>query len=496
MTSRRTGKLDVQTGCGVVRGVAGHGVRSWLGIPYAVPPVGDLRLRAPRPPRPWTGRRECTLHGDVPPQERLGAFIGAGPSTAMSEDCLTLNVVAPGPSSPRLRPVMVYLFGGAFLVGSSAVPLYSGRSLVRRGDVVYVSLNYRLGALGFLDFSNHSRPDRPYDNNLGLRDQVAALCWVRDNISAFGGDPTNVTIFGESAGGISVTTLMTVPAARGLFHRAIAQSAAPGAVHGPELARELAGRYLEHLGGPERLETATAPEIVHATKAFTREALHTAPGGAPVGPVVDGDFLPRHPLDAFAEGESAPVPFIVGTNDREGTLFFPLGDVFPTTTSSIERMFAQTDPAARERVLAAYGTANERDIGGDSFFWHPTVVAADGHSTHAPTYVYRYDFATRLLRWLGLGATHGVDLFAVFGAANSLAGRVMGLLGDRDAMRRVHRRVQERWLHFARHGTPGTCWPAYEPERRRTLVINEVEQVLDDPRAERRRAWHGYRSYF
>ena len=254
-----TSDLEVRTTAGLVRGAAvGDDLRAWRGIPYAASTAGEGRFRAPRPPEPWTGVRDASTFGPVPPQQRtLVNLIGAGRRTAMGEDCLSVNVVAPAAPGPP-RPVMVWIYGGAFSMGSSAMPGYAGHALVRSGDVVYVSFNYRLGALGFVDVSRYATPERPLDSNLGIRDQVAALEWVRDNVAAFGGDPDNVTVFGESAGGISVTTLLAVPAARGLFHRAIAQSPAPAAAYTPDRAAGWAAQLVGLLGVEEKVMSSTA----------------------------------------------------------------------------------------------------------------------------------------------------------------------------------------------------------------------------------------------
>ncbi len=230
---------------GTVRGRRLADLLSWRGIPYAAPPVGPLRLRAPRPVSPWAGVRDALSFGPPAPQRRRRG----------SEDCLTLNILRQAEPSTAPRPVMVYIHGGAHTSGTSAAPMYSGASLVRRGDVVFVSLGYRLGALGYLDFREFSTPENTFDVNLGLRDQIAALEWVQRNIAAFGGDPTNVTLFGESAGADAVVTLMCTPAARGLFARAIAQSPPPATSNGTELAGLWAREFLD-LAGVSRADAA------------------------------------------------------------------------------------------------------------------------------------------------------------------------------------------------------------------------------------------------
>ena len=229
---------------GPVRGAVNSGLRTWRGIPYAAPPVGELRLRLPQPVRPWTEVFDATAYGPVPPQPRGRGFLGAGRRTPMDEDCLTVNVTAPlAPAAPR--PVLVYLYGGGFTTGAASAEAYDATRLVERGDVVYVCMNYRLGALGFMDFRRYSTPQRPFDANCGLADQVAALRWVQRNIARFGGDPGNVTIFGQSAGAMSVTALMCAPSAKGLFHRAIALSSAPSTAYGPGLPEKWAAKLLD-----------------------------------------------------------------------------------------------------------------------------------------------------------------------------------------------------------------------------------------------------------
>src|SRR3954453_20061114 len=266
-----TSDLEVRTTAGVVRGVAvGDDLRAWRGIPYAASTAGGGRFREPRPPRPWAGVRrppqpgpgvrDASAFGPVPPQRRTRTM-NTGPRTVMGEDCLALSVVAPAAPSDGPRPVMVWIHGGAFSAGSSAQPGYAGHALVRAGDVVYVAVTYRLGAFGFTDLTRYATDERPIEANLGIRDQVAALEWVRDNIAGFGGDPGNVTVFGESAGGTSVTTLLAVPAARGLFHRAIAQSPAPTAVYHPERTAAWGAQLVGLLGADDKDAAAALPAV-------------------------------------------------------------------------------------------------------------------------------------------------------------------------------------------------------------------------------------------
>ena len=495
---------------GAVRGVERRGLRMWRAIPYAAPPMGSLRFRAPQPVIPWDGVRDAREFGPVAPQAHKGQFLGAPPGIPQSEDCLSINVIAPGEESSHPRPVMVFVHGGAYSVGSSREMPHQGEGLVREGDIVFVNFNYRLGALGYLDFSCYGTPERPIESNLGLRDQVAALVWVRDNIAAFGGDPANVTLFGESAGGNAVTTLMTVPAARGLFARAIAQSAPTNAIYPASLTAEWAAEFVELLSeltddtslestspedAPALLDAARVDDLIAATTTVQLRIPDQRPGTVALSPVIDGDLLPERPLDAFKAGRAHPVPLIIGTNDREGSVFTGRLDILATTPPRIRAIFAKTRKKARKALRAQYPGLPARrpaaDFGGDYAFWYPSLKVAERHANFAPVYMYRFDIAPRIVRLVGLDATHGLELFALFDRMRTPLGRAMGLLGGRRAFLRAGARMRRHWIAFARTGVPGD-WPRYTQRRRRTLVIDRVDRVERDPRAARRLAWQEF----
>ncbi|HEY8317725.1 MAG TPA: carboxylesterase/lipase family protein [Amnibacterium sp.] len=489
--------LVVATRAGLVRGRRDHGLVAWRGIPYMAPPVGPLRYRAPQPLAPWTGIRNAAEFGPVAPQPRTSAAAGAGRRTPMSEDAMTVSVLRRARSAGR-RPVMVYLHGGGFGIGAGSATAYDGAGLVARGDVVFVTVNYRLGALGWVDLSRFSRPDAPIDGNLGLRDLVAALQWVRENIAAFGGDPDDVTIFGESAGATAVLTLLCVPAARGLVHRAIAQSPVIGAIPDAAQAAEWAEEFRLLLDAtaaemPERLRSADVGELMDVTKRLGDRISAEHSGVLLLAPVIDGDVLPQRPLDAFVEGRAAPVPLVIGTNADEGTLFQLLVRDLAATPGHVDRLFEQTLPSARQAILGGYPAYPKgRSIAGlvtDLVFWAPAVVAAAGHSAVAPTWMYRFDFSTPLLERVGLGATHAAEIDFVFGRPDSAFQRLFGLLGGRHETRAVVRRMHARWLRFASAGDPGEDWPRYDTESRRTLIIDAEDRVESDPRSDARLAW-------
>ncbi|WP_330250456.1 carboxylesterase/lipase family protein [Nocardia sp. NBC_00565] len=492
---------DITTADGVVRGHLGRRVLRWRSLPYAAAPLGDLRFRAPQPVLPWAGVRDATVFGPAAMQHRSGARIGPRRYQPTSEDALTLNVVAPVERSATPRPVMVFIHGGGYLIGTSALGLYSGSRLAVGGDVIVVSLNYRLGAFGYVDFGEFGTPERPFDANLGLRDQVAALQWVQRNIAAFGGDPGNVTIFGESAGAHAVLSLLATPAAKGLFHRGIAQSPPADWAMNAENARAFARRCIERLGATpdtaaKALITAGANDIRRAVDQTSGQVLREHPGLFPIGPVVDGDYLPQAPVDAIADGTAHRLPLIIGTNRDEGTLFAKFADELPTTPGRLHTLLTRAGGEELEsRVIAAYPGYPDPKIavraGGDYVFWRPSVTTMAGHSRHAPTYAYRYDFAPRALYLAGIGATHASDLIPVFGAADSPFGRALTAAGGRRGLLSVTRQFQDNWLEFARTGRPLPSWPAYTEERRTTLIIDEITRLENDPDKAKRIAWQG-----
>lgn len=509
--------LRVAVTGGEVQGVVRRDLRMWRGIPYAAAPVGELRFRSPAPVESWKGVLDATEFGPVAPQDRKGQFAGPPTAVPMSEDCLTINVIAPpadSTASAEQLPVMVWIHGGAYSVGSAREMRRQGELFVREG-VLFVNFNYRLGALGYLDFSSYSTPGRIFESNLGLRDQIAALEWVRDNIRAFGGDPRNVTLMGESAGANAVTTLLAVPSARGLFARAIAESPPPDAIYTRALTTQWAEEYLELLSevvdnqstdstsredAGELLAVASIEDLVTATTRMQLIHPDKHPGTIALCPVIDGHFLPERPLNAFMEGRTHHVPLIIGTNAREGSLFKGRLDILATTPPRIRAIFARTRKKARKAVKAQYPGLPARrpasEFGGDYAFWFPTVKVAERHARFAPVHFYRFDIAPRLVRWAGFGATHGLEMFALFDLMDSTFGWAMGALGGRSPFKSAGQRMRDRWLAFARDGSPELQregdWPKYTPRKRRTLIIDRVDRIEEDPQSERRLAWQEF----
>jgi para-nitrobenzyl esterase len=506
-----TGQLDghpvVGTGHGPVRGVDDGTVKVWKGIRYAAPPAGELRWRAPQPPAPWTEPADATRVGPVCPQPtdpRIPIDLGA----PQGDDCLTLNVWASSDTSPGDgKPVMVWVHGGAYILGSSAQPLYQGRVLASSGDVVVITVNYRLGALGFLDLSPFSTSKATFETNLGLRDVLFALQWVRDNVAAFGGDPGRVTVFGESAGAGMVTTLLASPAAAGLFSAAIAQSSPATSIYDAARSRVVAEQFLAALGvddGAGLVAAPTAAVLVASKQVFDEVPVRT-PGTLAFAPIVDGDVVTDYPVAVARAGRTHPVPLLIGTNKHEAALFrFMKSPLLPITPQAIKAMFAEIaseQPGlqlpSEEELGATYrgrgktpGMGMARDLG----FRMPSIWMAEGHAAVAPVYVYRFDWATPMLRLLRLGAAHATELPYVWG--NLVAGPKDPTfkLGGLKAGTAVSERMRARWRNFAVSGEPSglvgdPAWRPYRRDDRATLVIDKQDALVDDPDRALRAAW-------
>jgi para-nitrobenzyl esterase len=492
--------VRVTTAAGTVEGFTRDGVHRWRSIPYAQAPVGALRFRAPRPAQPWPGVRYCHGYTKCAPQEPRYTVMGIGKYQSMGEDCLSLNVVTPEAPSAEPLPVMVFVHGGGYILGSSATPIYDGVDLARRG-CVYVSMNYRLGALGCLDLSALSTDEVTIDSNLFLRDVVLALRWVRDNVAAFGGDPDNVTVFGESAGAHIVSALLAAPDAEGLFAQAISESPASGMTRSSAVAAEFAARFAALLGArttdaAQAVMKASPAELVAAQNRLIDDGVRDMLGAFPIGPVFGDDYLPLDPVVAMREGRAHRVPLIVGTNADEGRLFTRFLQLLPTTEPMIEALLAEVEPAARQRITAAYPDYPGRSacirLGGDFAFSSAAWEIAEAHGRHAPAYLYRYDYAPSMLRWSGLGATHATELLAVFGVYRTKFGALLTAPVDRGSALRVTNEVQRRWLSFGRTGNPGDDWPTYTETDRAVMVLDRKSHLEFDPHPERRLAWQGF----
>lgn len=505
----------VRTAGGRLRGRPVDGIWVFTGIPYAAPPEGRRRWRPPEPHHGWQGIRDASEFGPAAPQvvSQPGTSLFGDP-TVHREDCLTLNVWTPGPDGSR--PVMVWIHGGGFSSGSGSSAVYHGTELARLGDVVVVTLNYRLGALGFLGHPAVA-DDHPADGevpmvgNYGLADQVAALRWVRDSISAFGGDPGNVTVFGESAGGMSISSLLAVPAARGLFHRAIVESG-PVYVHSSERAAEAGEELFAELGmwDPSREDLLRVPVADLVGAMATLEARAPRPGELPLPllPTVDGAFLPAHPLDAVAAGSASQVPLVIGTN-RDELALWALSDprLGHMDRPGLRRWLARSSPRlAVLEGIHAYREVRQRRgepvtpqalwtaMGSDLVFRWPSLRLAAAHGLHRPdTFVYLFTFESPVFGG-ALGSCHALEIPFVFRALDNPVLRLV--LGEGPEVAALSDRLSRAFSSFARHGRPevgepgdGEDWPAWDPQQRTTMVFGPGGGAMARPRDEELAVW-------
>ncbi len=499
--------LIASTTTGRVEGRPKDGVLLFAGIPFAAPPVGDLRFRPPEPHPGWSGVRDATRFGPVSVQSAgsLETLAGGG-EPDWDEDCLYLNVQTPALDDGR-RPVMVWIHGGGFTSGAGSIPWYDGARFVQHGDVVVVTINYRLGALGWLHLGEVD-PDHRASGNHGLLDQCAALEWVRDNIAAFGGDPGQVTIFGESAGGMSVATLMGTPRAKGLFHRAIPQSGAAHNVWSVSNAAEVTDRMLRALEVSDLAGLRASParrilevqQEVAAEITSDRASRRSGSGlGLPFGPVVDDLVLPQPPLDSVAGGMSAGVPLLVGTTRDEWKLFGLMLRSVEDEETILRRLGRMVeDPhqiAAAYRQSRAERTHDEiwSAIMTDRIFRIPAIRLAEAQLPHAPGRVSMYLFEWASTAFDGrLGSCHALEIPFVFD--NLDKGGVEIFTGE-NPPQALADAMHGSWLSFARTGDPGRDdpreWPAYDLDRRATMHFGESCSVQHDPAPEERAAWDG-----
>jgi para-nitrobenzyl esterase len=489
---------EVATAAGAVRGRREGDLDVFRGIPYALPPVGEARFAEPRPVGGWDGVREAFAFGPPPPQEATGPEAAAPGGVPAGDDWLTVNVWTPEADQSARRPVMVWIYGGAYKFGSADDPAYDGSRLSRDGQVVVVTLNYRVGIEGFALIEGAPA-------NRGLLDQVAALEWVRENIAAFGGDPDQVTVFGESAGAGSIAALMVMPRARGLFRRAIAQSV-PGLFFSGALAADIAGELagglglrptVEDLSGvdPRKLPEAGAA-LGSRMRGYVERWGPVALSPTPFAPVVDGEVLPTAPWQALADGAAQDVELIVGHNRDEFRLFLMLAGLLGQVDEGLASLglglFGPV-PESERAYRAAFPDASAEYlfelVQSDWLFRMPSLHLAEAQvAGGGRAHVYELTFPAPAGGG-ALGACHGLDVPLTFGVYEGLGAMLTGPVPTPET-EALSARFRSAWTAFAATGDPG--WPAYDPEQRLVQLLDTEPAVAAYPEETARRLWEGH----
>ena len=505
----------VETASGSVQGSIVEEVLAFKTIPYAASAAGANRFLPPQPLAPWSGVRDCSEFAGHAPQAglrpptrpELEDFSGPPDTSPETEDCLTLNVWTPGCDPAARRPVMVWLHGGAFAYGNANAPRLRGSRLAARNDVVVVCVNHRLNIFGHLDLSAFGGEPFRLSGNAGTLDMVAALEWVRDHIAAFGGDPAKVTIFGESGGGAKVSTLLSMPRAKGLFHRAIIQSGAAVRLRTKDRALALTECVLRHLGSAAAT-TASLQAVAVADLLAAVEPAQKALGPSPTplfdrypfGPVVDGDVLPAQPFDPVASEIMADIPLIIGDMKDETANFLAVVDAvwdrslteaeFRQRVEAVaggnagraialyERLYPELNPA--ERLIA---------LTTDSNFRIRSLVLAQRRAAlrRGPVWMYSFEWETPVLGGR-LKAPHAMDVPFVFNTLD-----LTDATGSQRDAQALADTMSAVWTAFARNGRPDhasiPAWPTYDAQTRATLMLSKVCRVDNDPRDNARRLW-------
>ena len=499
----------VETQYGKIEGFDADGLNVFLGIRYAASPVKEKRWAPPSNPAPWTGILSCnewSTQSWQPIVEDLGPLefsMSPGAGANRSEDCLFLNIWTPG-LDQRKRPVMVWIHGGGFEGGTAGTPMHDGASLARRGDVVVVTINYRLGTLGFLNLNEVTNGRIPSTGNEGLLDQIKALEWVQNNIDRFGGDPNKVTLFGESAGAMSIGTLLAMEAAKGLFHQAILQSGACSTALTKTRAAEAAELVLEHAGVGARADTDALLSLDPQVLMDAGRAASTQLGGAMIfQPCIDGKHLSDMPLERVKAGSADGIPLLVGATRDEWRLFTTMGG-FPVEFDGklLETVLSAriSDPA---KVISAYREARVARGQGvthldlfaaietDRVFRVPGIRLSEAMAERGQ------DAFQFLFTWESpwgdgaLGSPHGIDIGFVFGnhSFSESSSQFFGRGPEADKLAHL---VQDAWLGFAHRGVPSGAirgWDPYRTDGRLTAKLGESIEVESDPFSEGRAIW-------
>lgn len=496
--------ITVKTQFGSLCGEQKKGYAQFLGVPFAKPPVGKLRFRKPQPMEKWDGVRQAKKYANYCFQPIKAETIAKG--IHGSEDCLYLNIFTPACDGKK-RPVLVWIHGGAYLTGAGSSAAKQGGKMCVRSDIVVVSIQYRLGAFGCVDFASLSGANGKFDTNCGTWDQVAAVNWVIENIGDFGGDPECITLLGESAGACSVLTLMTTPYLKGKIKRVMLDSPAPFLMNSRENGHIAALDVAKRLGIREeeayKIAELSPEKLTAAVNESEYDFVNHHPYLLPTAPVVDGDLVPELPFDAVMHGAADGIDMLIGTTRDEGTIF-ATGDkngIFPGTPLQMDKFFADHPEIDREAITKLYADYPNKkasqEIGKEIFFHLPTLEIAYHMAKYGKVYLHHFDYAFPVFRLLGVGAVHCTNSALVSGEKLTGIYKLYGLFSGRKG-RIVSDRVHHYWCNFIATGDPNghgePCWPVCAEERE-TLFLGAECHAEKAPFEEERKAYGVIRPY-
>jgi para-nitrobenzyl esterase len=514
VTARAAAWLQTHTGAGApgvvadtaygrVGGTSVEDIKVFKGIPYGGPTGGKNRFMPPTKPAPWTGVRQALAYGPSAPQTNPGARPAQGSTSGQGlgkedEDCLVLNVFTPGLGAGRKRPVMVWLHGGGFATGSGSSPIYDGTNLARRGDIVVVTINHRLNAFGYTYLGDIAGGEFALSGSAGMLDILAALEWVRDNIGMFGGDPGMVTIFGESGGGRKVATVMAMPGAAGLYHRAVIESGAILRLPTREDAAKETEMLLAEVGlTPKQgrdLQTVPVERLLRGYYAAAGKFKSNIPGTLPHSPTIDGKVVPGDPFDPKAPAVSADIPLLIGYNRTEETLFHRGSEVLDLDDAGLRQRVKARIGGEPDRLVQVYRKAHPEATPWDIYMLigtdHPRgtytreLAKRKAELWRGAAYLYRFDWETPVAPHLK--TPHAIEIPFVFDNIS----KSKASTGDAAETHALAARVSAAWIAFAKTGNPNTPqlpqWPPYSAAARDTMVLNHVSRVVKDPDREQR----------
>jgi len=495
--------IIVTTKTGKLKGLKNAKTNQFLGIPYALAPIGKNRFKRAIPLEQTVETFDCTKFGNKAPQPKAGT-LQIENDLLQSEDCLYLNIWAPKENKVN-KPVLVWIHGGAYLLGETSPKIFDGENFSVNGDIIFVSIQYRLGVFGFMDFSYLNYDSHLFDTNIGLSDQIQALKWINENITNFGGDKNNITLMGESAGATSILSLMASPKAENLFQKAICQSPVVDILLSKKNARFWAEKAMDLMGlksnDKSGLFNVPQEKVIDATLEISQTFTEIMPGSWPFGPIID-DLLPNTIIDAYKKNEIMNIPLLIGINKDESSNF--VKEIYPWLPSNevhIDRMFEFNPNLDKQKILSNYPSYPSisalREIGRDMSFVGGCIKVSDMNSKKRNTYVYRFNYETTICKQLSIGAFHGIEIMFAFNNLNCELSKILTYETTNPAI--VSNLVHNYWINFVKNSNPNSkelfTWEKYTQKNRETILLDVEPAVLLNPDKTGYEIWENYSLY-